>query len=96
MINISVKAQDLTKLYERVDPAVVVIITEVKDVVNVGSATKIVSSEGLGSGFLISDKQIITAAHVVQFAEKLNVKFMMVKLSPQRLFLPSILLTLHS
>ncbi len=75
MINISVKAQDLTKLYERVDPAVVVIITEVKDVVNVGSATKIVSSEGLGSGFLISDKQIITAAHVVQFAEKLNVKF---------------------
>ncbi len=74
-INISVKAQDLTKLYEKVNPAVVVIITEVKDVVNLGSITKTVSSEGLGSGFMISDKQIITAAHVVQVAEKLNVKF---------------------
>lgn len=74
-INISVKAQDLTKLYEKVNPAVVVIITEVKDVVNLGNITKTVSSEGLGSGFMISDKQIITAAHVVQVAEKLNVKF---------------------
>jgi len=74
-INISVNAQDLTKLYEKVNPAVVVIITEVENVVNVGSVTKTVSSEGLGSGFLISDKQIITAAHVVQVAEKLNVKF---------------------
>lgn len=74
-INISVKAQDLTKLYEKVNPAVVVIITEVKDVVNLGSITKTVSSGGLGSGFMISDKQVITAAHVVQVAEKLNVKF---------------------
>lgn len=77
VINISVNGQnqDLTKLYEKVNPAVVVILTEVKDVVNVGAVTKTVSSEGLGSGFLISDKQIITAAHVVQVAEKLNVKF---------------------
>jgi len=74
-INISVNAQDLTKLYEKVNPAVVVIITEVENVVNVGSITRTVSSEGLGSGFLISDTQIITAAHVVQVAEKLNVKF---------------------
>ena len=74
-INISINAQDLTKLYEKVNPAVIVIITEVENVVNVGAVTKTVSSEGLGSGFLISDKQIITAAHVVQVAEKLNVKF---------------------
>ena len=74
-IHISVNAQDLTKLYEKVNPAVVVIITEVENVVNFGSITKTVSSEGLGSGFLISDTQIITAAHVVQVAEKLNVKF---------------------
>jgi serine protease Do len=77
LINLSVKSQneDLTKLYEKVNPAVVVIITEVKDVVSVGSITKTVSSEGLGSGFMISDKQLITAAHVVQVAEKLNIKF---------------------
>jgi len=77
VINFSVKGQnqDLTKLYDKVNPAVVVILTEVKDVVNVGAVTKTVSSEGLGSGFMISDNQIITAAHVVQVAEKLNVKF---------------------
>ena len=77
LINLSAKSQngDLTKLYEKVNPAVVVIITEVKDVVSVGSITKTVSSEGLGSGFMISDKQLITAAHVVQVAEKLNIKF---------------------
>lgn len=74
-INISVNAQDLTKLYEKVNPAVVVIITEVKDVVNLGDVTKTVSSKGLGSGFMISNNQLITAAHVVQVAEKLNVKF---------------------
>ena len=74
-ISNSVNAQDLTKLYEKVNPAVVVIITEVKEVVNIGSVKKTVSSEGLGSGFMISDNQIITAAHVVQVAEKLNVKF---------------------
>ena len=77
ILNVSVKGQnqDLTKLYEKVNPAVVVIMTEVKDVISVGAVTKTVSSEGLGSGFMISDKQIITAAHVVQVAEKLNVKF---------------------
>ena len=75
LISITINAQDLTKLYEKVNPAVVVIITEVNNIVSNGSNTKTVSSEGLGSGFMISDNQIITAAHVVQVAEKLNVKF---------------------
>lgn len=68
-------AQDLSSLYEKVDPAVVVIFTEQKELVSTGRTTKTVSSGGLGSGFLISDKQVITAAHVVQVAENVKVQF---------------------
>ena len=38
--------------------------------------TKTVTSGGLGSGFMISDNQIITAAHVVKVAEKVSVQFL--------------------
>ncbi len=69
------KAQDLSSLYEKVDPAVVVIFTEEKTLVSNGKTTKTVASGGLGSGFLISDKQIVTAAHVVQVAENIQVQF---------------------
>lgn len=75
LTTLSFQAQDLAALYEKVNPAVVVILTEEKEMVNVGNTTKAVTSSGLGSGFLISDKQIITAAHVVQVAEKLVVQF---------------------
>ena len=51
------------------------IITEEKITINNGITTQTSTSSGLGSGFLISDRQIITAAHVVQVAEKVNVKF---------------------
>ncbi len=75
-LSFSAKAQGLTKLYEKVNPAVVVILTEEKELVSNGSVTKTVSSGGLGSGFMISDNQVITAAHVVQVAEKLNIQFL--------------------
>ncbi|MEM6523765.1 MAG: trypsin-like peptidase domain-containing protein [Bacteroidota bacterium] len=68
-------AQDLSALYQKVDPAVVVIFTEEKTLVNDGSTTKTVASGGLGSGFLVSERQIITAAHVVQLAENIQVQF---------------------
>ncbi len=74
-LSLSAKSQDLTKLYEKVNPAVVVILTEQKELMNTGNATHTVTSGGLGSGFMISDKQIITAAHVVQVAEKVSVQF---------------------
>ena len=74
-MTLSAKAQDLTELYEKVNPAVVVILTEEKETISNGTTTKTVSSGGLGSGFMVSDTQIITAAHVVQVAEKLSVKF---------------------
>jgi len=67
--------QTLAELYEKTNPAVVVILTEQKELVSSGSITKNVTAGGLGSGFMISDTQIITAAHVVQIAEKVDVEF---------------------
>lgn len=69
-------AQDLSKLYEKVNPAVVVIFTQEAKLESTGSITKTVTSEGLGSGFMISDTDIITAAHVVAAAEQLRVRFL--------------------
>ncbi len=53
----------------------VVILTEEKELINNDLTTKTITAEGLGSGFMISDTKIITADHVVQVAEKLNVEF---------------------
>ena len=71
----SISGQTLAELYEKTNPAVVVILTEQKELVSSGSMTKNVTAGGLGSGFMISDTQIITAAHVVQIAEKVDVEF---------------------
>ncbi len=75
LFSISVKSQDLTVLYEKVNKAVVVVLTEQKEFIKSGSSTKSVTSSGLGSGFMISDTEIITAAHVVQIADNIKVKF---------------------
>lgn len=69
-------AQDLSKIYETVNPAVVVIFTQEAKLESIGSITKTVTSEGLGSGFMISETDIITAAHVVDAAEQLRVRFL--------------------
>ena len=76
LFSLTIKSQDLTVLYKKVNPAVVVILTEQKELLSSGKITQTVTSGGLGSGFMISDKQIITAAHVVKVAEKVNVEFM--------------------
>lgn len=76
LFSVSIQAQSLSDLYEKVNPAVVVILTEQKEVVNTGKNTQTVTSGGLGSGFMINDKQIVTAAHVVQVAEKVDVQFL--------------------
>lgn len=76
ILSVSVQSQDLTALYEKVNPAIVVILTEQKEIVNTNNITQTVTSGGLGSGFMISDNQIITAAHVVQVAEKVDVQFL--------------------
>ena len=76
LLSASIKAQSLSELYNKSNPAVVVILTEQKELVSSGNMTKTVTAGGLGSGFMISDTQIITAAHVVQVAEKVNVQFL--------------------
>ncbi len=75
-VTINLQSQDLSALYEKVNPAVVEILTEKKELITSDIASQVVTSQGLGSGFMISDNQIITAAHVVQVAEKVNVRFL--------------------
>ena len=68
-------SQSLTDLYKKTNAAVVVILTEQKELITSGKRTQTVTAGGLGSGFLISENQVITAAHVVNVAEKVNVQF---------------------
>lgn len=69
-------SQDLSELYAKVNPAVVVLFTSEKKVLKVqGQASQTVRENGLGSGFMISDRLLITAAHVVSVSETINVRF---------------------
>ncbi len=70
------RSQDLSTLYETVNPAVVVIFTQEAKLQSNAGITKTVTSEGLGSGFMVSDSEIITASHVVDAAEQLRVRFL--------------------
>src|SRR5215813_8444162 len=69
-----IEGQQLRDLFRSVQPAVVVVKTE-----QVGLAPfpqqGLVSSDGLGSGVLISGDKVLTAAHVVQSADKTVVEF---------------------
>ena len=65
----------LSELFRMVDPAVVEIATVQQVAADQGPARR-VKSGGLGSGFLISaDGRIMTASHVVQVADELQVRF---------------------
>src|SRR5213593_389112 len=72
----SAAAQSLSEIFERVDPAVVVIHTKEKEIPTIPD-TQPVSVAGLGSGVLVSaDGQVLTAAHVVQTADAIAVEFL--------------------
>ena len=74
--SISLFAQDLSEIYEQVSPAVVAIFTEEKTVQSdANNDTQIITKNGLGSGFMVSNKLIVTAAHVVKVPERLVVQF---------------------
>lgn len=68
-------AQDLSKLYQQVNPSVVTISVTTNEVVGTGARKQTATVEGLGSGFLIGERQVVTAAHVVQTAESISVEF---------------------
>jgi serine protease Do len=75
---VSIYAQDVSKLYSKVNPAVVTITVMEKEVVtDHNTMTKaMVATEGLGSGVVISAAgEIMTAAHVIAAAENVTVTF---------------------
>lgn len=75
-------AQQLRDIVRQVDPSVVVIKTVEKNVLPIPQSV-FVSSAGLGSGVLISsDGKILTAAHVVQAADKIEVEFIDGQVAP--------------
>ena len=67
-----VQAQDFVDLFERVNPAVVVLNTVERGPRPGGGQ---VSMSGLGSGVLIDATHIVTAAHVVQTADLVEAEF---------------------
>lgn len=69
-------AQDLSEIFERVSPAVVAIYTEESNIISTtNNNSEQVTNSGLGSGFLISNKLVVTAAHVVKVPDKIIVQF---------------------
>ena len=77
-------AQQLRDVARQVDASVVVIKTVEKSLLT-APQSMFVSSPGTGSGVLISsDGQVLTAAHVVQAADKIEVEFIDGQLVPAK------------
>ncbi len=77
-------AQQLRDVARQVDASVVVIKTVEKNLL-AAPQSMFVSSPGTGSGVLISsDGQVLTAAHVVQAADKIEVEFIDGQLVPEK------------
>ncbi len=74
-LSFNLEAKDYSKLFAKVDPAVVVITTVSTVVQNTRQGSTKVSAGSLGSGVIISDEgHIMTAAHVVENADKISIK----------------------
>ncbi len=70
------ESRSLKKVFERVNPAVVMILTTERSYSRVMPGEE-VTSKGLGSGVVISkDGLVMTAAHVVQVADEVIVEFL--------------------
>lgn len=73
-LSLNSHGQNISTLYKEVSPSVVTILTQSK---NLKNNYQVTTDSGLGSGVLISDEgEILTAAHVVNNAEKIEVKFL--------------------
>ena len=72
----SLPAQDLSTIYEKVSPAVVAIYTQENSIAtSSNNISQTVTNSGLGSGFMVSNQLVVTAAHVVKVPETLVVQF---------------------
>ena len=69
-----IEAQQMRDVVRKVDASVVVVKTVEKNVLRAPQPI-FVNSPGLGSGIFIGDGKILTAAHVVQAADKIEVEF---------------------
>ncbi len=67
---LSVPAQDFSSVYADTSPAVVTIHTATADAAGVQ-----ITASGLGSGVLVEEDLVMTAAHVVHNADRILVKF---------------------
>ena len=66
----------VVKLFKQVDPAVVVLQTQGREVAISEEGARRVSARGLGSGVLIDNQgHVVTAAHVVQTADRVKAEF---------------------
>lgn len=71
----TVQAQELREMFRRVNPSVIVVHTQQR-VIPKNTLEPAESLETVGSGVLISeDGKVLTAAHVVQAADKVEVEF---------------------
>ena len=72
----AIAAESLSEVFKRVKTSVVVVRTTQREV-QPQSRGKMVSVAGMGSGVLISsDGKVMTAAHVVQTADRVEVEFL--------------------
>jgi S1-C subfamily serine protease len=70
-------AERIQRLFERVDPAVVVLRTLGRDVTAAGGGIREVASAGIGSGVLVDGEgHVVTAAHVVHTADRVVAEFL--------------------
>ena len=67
-------AQTVSQVFKRVRGSVAIIYTAGRTLAD-RSSGELVSIGGLGSGVLISDDEVLTAAHVVQTADQVMVEF---------------------
>lgn len=86
----SVHAQQLAELFQKVSPSVVLVRTVERGIAP-DAASGLTTIPGLGSGVLISaDGKIVTAAHVVQTADRVAVQFQDGKLYPAHVVASSV------